>query len=206
MRLIVVIAILLLTLTGCAGSEKSDNDNKEEPTTITLTPVELFEGDGAKFKLFMGAMSGAFKLRYEGSKPNVNLDIDHWQNGKKVDSYGSIMDLFLSSNDQEKHEVEVIISIDSTSIVGQNDYNRIKVGIIDDSGSSVSTFTNPMDNKLTTRGLIQNHELRTFTTEDSVYVFGMQATSNNYMYTADFSPESLSRLEHAIIFTLRFED
>jgi hypothetical protein len=208
MRLIVGIVILLLTLTGCtgSGSEKSDNDIKDEPTKITLTPVDLFEGDGAKFELFLGPMSGAFKLRYEGKKPNAILDIDLWQNGKKVDSYGSIGDLFFSSNDQEKHEVEIIISIDTPSIEGQNNHNVIKVGTIYDTGSSLSTVTRPSDKKMTGRGLIQNNKPLTFTTEDSVHVWGMHATSTNMMYTADFSPESLSRLEQAIIFTLRFEE
>lgn len=203
MRLIACVLILLLSLTGCVAElEKSVPESKDKHTEVTLTPVDLFKGDGAKFQPFLGAMSGAFKLRYEGNKPNANLDIDIWQNGKKVASSGSIGDVFFSSG----HEVEVIISIDTVSIDGQDVFNKIKVGTIHDSGSSLFTFTTPWDKELTTQGLIYNNEPRTFIAEESVYVWGMQATSTNEIYTADLSPESLSRLERAIIFTLRFDD
>ncbi|WP_413033396.1 hypothetical protein [Paenibacillus xylanilyticus] len=61
-------------------------------------------------------MSGAFKLAYEGSKPYARLDMDIWENGKKVDSAGSIGDLFFSLEGQEKsNEIDLIISIDSVS-------------------------------------------------------------------------------------------
>lgn len=207
MRLIACVLILLLSLTGCvAESVKPVPKSKDEPTEITLTPVDLFKGDGAKFQPFLGAMSGAFKLRYEGNKPNANLDIDIWQNGKKVASSGSIGDLFFSSEDQASDEIEIIISIDTFSNEDQDDFNKIKVSTIHDSGSNLYTFTIPWDKELTARGLISNNEPRTFNAEESVYVWGMQATSTNKIHTADFTPESLSRLEQAIIFTLRFED
>jgi len=207
MRLIACIVILLLSLTGCVTErEKPVTEGKDKPTEITLTPVDLFKGDGAKFQHFLGAMSGAFKLRYDGNKPNANLDIDIWNNGKKVSSSGSIGDLFFSSDDRESNEVEVIISMDTESIEGQDNFNKIKVATINDSGSSLVTFTNPWDKKLTARSLIYNNEPLTFIAEKSVYVWGVQATSTNQIHTADLSPESLSRLEWAIIFTLRFED
>ncbi|UHA73441.1 hypothetical protein [Paenibacillus sp. 481] len=207
MRLVACVLIVWLTLTGCAvESEKLVTESKDKPTEITLTPVDLFKGDGAKFKSFLGAMSGAIKLRYEGKKPHVNLDIDMWQNGKKVASIGSVADLFFSSDDRASREVEVILSIDTVPIAGQDDLNKIKVAIIRDSGSSLSSFTTPWNNKLTTRGLIVHHEPRTFTAKNTAYVWGMQATSTNIMHAADFSPESLSKLERAIIFSLRDED
>lgn len=207
MRLIACVLILCLSLTGCvAESEKLDPQSKEEPAEITLTPVDLFKGDGAKFKHFLGAMSGSFRLRYEGKKPNANLDIDIWQNGKKVASSGSIGDLFYSSDDRARQEIEIIISIDTDYSESQDNFMKIKVGSIDDSGSSLSTFTIPWDKKFTTLGSISNNEPRKFSTDESVHVWGMQATSTNSMITADLSPESLSRLERAIIFMLRFKD
>ncbi|WP_208414822.1 hypothetical protein [Paenibacillus castaneae] len=180
--------------------------SKDEPAKITLTPVDLFKGEGAKFQPFLGPMTGAFKLRYEGNKPNASLDIDIWQNGKKTASSGSIGDLFFSSGDKENHEIEVIISIDTVFNEGEDSYNKIKVSTINDSGSSLVTFTTVWDKEFTTRGLIYYNEPRTFVTDQSAYVWGMQATSTNTMQTADFSPEALSGLERAVIFTLRFED
>lgn len=203
------ISMLALLTSGCTQLFETDMSEPEQskgPAEITLTPVDVFKGDGAKFQPFLGAMSGAFKLSYEGNKPNAKLDIDIWQNGKKVASAGSIGDLFFSSDVRESQEVEVIISIDTVSIEGQDEFSTIKVGTIHDSGSSLATFTIPWDKQLTTRGLIYNNEPRTFIADKSVYIWGMQATSTNGIHTAGLSPESLSRLEWALIFTLRFED
>lgn len=105
-------------------------EQSKGPAEITLTPVDLFKGDGAKLQPFLGAMSGAFKLSYEGNKPNASLDLDIWKNGKKVGSFGSIDDLFFSSDDPESHEVEVIISIETVLIEGQDggSFSSLRLG------------------------------------------------------------------------------
>jgi len=209
MRYISCVLIIMLILTGCASDlGKSAPVNKEAPATITLTPVDLFSGSAAKFKPFLGNMSGAFKLRYDGQRPKASLDIDLWKDGKKTASSGSIGDLFFSANKDEDDEVEIIISIDSdtSSDSSQKSVNKIKVSIYHDPGYTAMTFTTPWDSKLSARGLINYAEPQTFTTDAPIHVWGMQATSNNIIRTADFSPESLKRLEAALIFTLRFED
>jgi hypothetical protein len=139
---VVFISMLAFLTSGCTQLFESETSEQSKgPTEITLTPNDLFKGDGAKFKHFLGSMSGAFKLRYEGNKPNANLDIDIWQNGKKVASSGSIGDLFFSS--EESREIEVIISIVTISIEGYDEFNTIKVGTIHDTGSRLGTFTIP---------------------------------------------------------------
>jgi hypothetical protein len=207
--IVMFISMLALMTSGCTQlfeSQTLEPKQNKGPTEITLTPVDLFKGDGAKFQPFLGPMSGAFKLRCEGNKPNVTLDIDIWKNGKKVASSGSIGDLFFSSNDRTSREIEVIISIDTVSIEGQNEYNTIKVGTIHDSGSSLATITIPWDKKLKARGLIHNNEPHTFIPDESVHVWGMHATSTSEIRTADFSQQSLNKLEWGLIFTLRFKD
>lgn len=173
---------------------------------MTLTPVDLFKDDGARFEPFLGPMSGAFKLRYQGDKPNAILSMDIWKEGKKIASAGSIHDLFFSADEQAKHEIEVIISIETDSIEGKDNATKIKVSTLNDSGSDHSTFTIPSDKGLTSRSLISNKQPRSFTTDEPVHVWGMQATSTSAILSADLSLESLSRLEWAIIFTLSFED
>ncbi|WP_193726572.1 hypothetical protein [Paenibacillus guangzhouensis] len=200
---------MMLILTGCASDPgKRTPVNKEALATITLTPVDLFSGSAAKFKPFLGNMSGAFKLRYDGKRPKASLDIDVWKDGKKAASSGSIGDLFFSPSNEENREVDIIISIDTdTSFdASQKSVNKIKVSIQHDAGYTATTFTTPWDSKLSARGLIDYAEPRTFSTNGPIHVWGMQATSNNMIRTADFSPESLQRLEAALIFTLRFED
>ncbi|MFD0620848.1 hypothetical protein ACFQZR_25760 [Paenibacillus sp. GCM10027629] len=202
MRYISCVLIIIFILTGCAS-----DSGKNGPTTITLTPVDMFSGNAAKLKPFLGTMSGAFKLRYEGKRPNASLDIDLWKNGKKTASSGSIGDLFFSPN-EEDNEMEVMISMDTDYYAseGQEKMIKVKVGITHATGSSLMTFTIPWDKKYTALGLLSEFEPRTFHKDDAVPVWGMQATSTNTIRTADLSTESLSRLEAAILFTLRIED
>lgn len=208
MRVKASILIMLFFLTGCfAESTETPPGNKPDPVTIKLTPVELFKGDAAKFQLFLGSMSGAFKLTYEGKKPNASLDIDIWKDGRKADSAGFIGDLFHSTEESKSgHEVEVIISIDTVSLEGRDDYSTIKVCTVDQQGSSLSTFTIPWEKGLKARGLIKSAEPFSFTADQPVHVFGMHATSSNEIIMADLSPESLSRTEWALVFTLRFAE
>ncbi|MBO7744510.1 hypothetical protein I8J29_09905 [Paenibacillus sp. MWE-103] len=175
---------------------------------MTLTPVDAFEGDAAKLKLFLGPMTGAFTLGYTGSKPKADLDIDIWKNGRKADSAGSIEDVFYNPNPEKRKEAELIISVttDTAPGDGRNMFGTIKICTIHDSGSSLATFTIPWEEKLTARGLMQGAGTSSFTDDQPVYVFGMQATSTNIIRTADLSPESLRNTEWALVFTLRFEE
>lgn len=208
MKFKTAILILLILLIGCSEERKEviPPENQPETTTIKLTPVDLFQGDAAKFQMFLGPMSGAFKLKYEGPKPDANLNIDIWKNGQKVDSAGSIGDLFFNSGKENaSNEVEVIISVETVSFEGQNKFCTIKVSEVHQSGSSLATFTIPWDDKLTGRSLMEFSNPQSFTTNQPVHVFGMQATSSNGIYTLDPSPESLSKAEWALVFTLRFD-
>jgi hypothetical protein len=199
-----VITILTLLTVGC--SELFEYKPSLKVNEIALTPIELFKGDGDKFKPFMGAMSGAFQLRYKGTKPHATLDIDIWRNGKKEKTIGAIGDLFFQTQAEDSKELEVIISIDKVAIEGQAAINTIKVGLRSHSASNIAVFTAPWDNKLNAIGLIQNSEPRILNTNESVHVWGMHATSTNEIRTSDFSPEALSRIEYAIMFTLRFDE
>ncbi|ANE45806.1 hypothetical protein SY83_05275 [Paenibacillus swuensis] len=202
------VLLIMLVFSGCFGGERQNqkpvpdpDDIRTDSTTITLTPVELFKGESAKFQPFLGAMSGAFKLSYEGAKPNLQLDIDIWQNGKKLRGAGSVGDVFFSSNEQAVREVEVIISMET--VIGKEDEERIKIGTYRDSGSALMTYSVPRDAKLKMRGLMQNYNPVTFSADETVHVWGVQATSKDHMITGDFSPEAMNRLEWAVIFTLR---
>jgi hypothetical protein len=206
LRLKACILIVFMILTGCFAGTKEQISPETDSTSskIEFTPVDLFQGDAAKFKLFLGPMTGAFKLKHEGNKPNVSLDIDIWKNGQKVESAGAIGDLFFSSNEQKgSNEVELIISVDTESI---KEFSKIKVNTISHSGSSLSTITIPWDKKLTAHGLIQDTRPRSFTIDQPVHVFGMHATSTNKIHTADLSTDSLRNTEWALVFTLRLDE
>lgn len=135
------------------------------------------------------------------------MDIDIWKNGQKVDSAGSIGDLFYSSDEEkDSNEVELIISVDTESIEGLEEFRKIKVNTNSHLGSSLSTFTIPWDKTLMARGLIQDTHPRSFTIDQPVHVFGMHATSSNEIHTADFTTDSLRKTEWALVFTLRLDE
>ena len=149
MRLLACTLLLLLTLVGCsAESTEISHDRETKSTTIKLTSVDLYKGDGAKFKPFLGSMSGAFQLEYKGNKPNAHLDIDIWEKGEKVSSAGSIIDLFFHPKDEGNNKLEIIIAVDTISIKDQDQYKEIKISLLGESGYSFFvTTTTPWDEK-----------------------------------------------------------
>ncbi|MEO2203409.1 hypothetical protein ABGV42_06665 [Paenibacillus pabuli] len=205
LRLPLYILLLLFVLTGCSA-ESADTIIPDElnPNSITLTPVDLTQGEAAKLRPFLGTMSGAFKLRYEGEKPGASLDMDIWENGRKVDSAGSIGDLFFKPEGQIESgtEIEVIISIDTVRTEEQKEICIVKIS----AGSGLATFTLPWNSELKGRGLIQHTEALTFTTDRPVPAFAMHATSSNQVFAGDFSEDTLSKTEWALVFTVRFEE
>jgi len=206
MRIITYVIILLLTFTGCSSDTQNSVLNIDEPANITLTPVDLFKGEAKKFRPFVGTMSGAIKLRYDGNKPNAYLSADIWKEGKKVSSACNMGDIFSNIGKSSKYETEVIMSINKISTEDQEDLNEITISLYDDSGSSTITCKVPWDKTLTAHGHIAINEPVTFIAEDSVPIWGMKATSTNEMFSGDFSLQSLSRLEQAIILTLYFDE
>ena len=203
-RVSAFVFIILSLVTGCIpGSSVPERNNS---STITLTPIDPFQGEAAKLKPFLGNMTGAFTLRYEGTKPKANLDIEIWSYGKKIKSVGGIGDIFFTPNKEEHKEIELIISFDTVAVLGQDNMNHIKIGIVHESGTTLYGFSPPTDHKVTGRGIISYHEPQSFIAKGTVRVWGMQMTSGNRMITADFSRESLSKIEQAILFTLRIDD
>lgn len=204
-RVSAFVFILLSLVTGCiSGSSVPERINT--PLTITLTPIDPFQGEAAKLKPFLGNMTGAFTLRYEGTEPKANLDIEIWNYGKKVKFIGGVGDLFFTPNKEERKEIELIISIDTVAVIGQDNMNHMKIGIVHESGTGLYGFSTPTDQKMMGRGIISYYEPQSFIAQGTVRVWGMQMTSANRMITADFSQESLSKVEQAILFTLRFDD
>ena len=206
-RVSAFVFFILSLITGCIP-RSSVPELINTPATITLTPTDPFQGEAAKLKPFLGNMTGAFTLRYDssGKKTQANLDIEIWEYGKKVKSVGGLVDIFFTPNKEERKEIELIISIDTVAGLGQDNMNHIKIGIVQESGTTLYGLSPPTDHKMMGRGIISYHEPQSFIAQGTVRVWGMQMTSTNRMITADFSQESLSKVEQAILFTLRFDD
>lgn len=204
----VLISLFLLMLAGCTSlfeSERLRPETKFDEGQVTLTPVDVFAGDAAKFKHFFGLTTVGFKLHYEGEVPDAHLDVHIWKDGKEDTSVMSIHDLFRGTD--ESKEVEVIISIDSITLQDHDPLKSIKIGITQDSGSTLSTTTMASwDEQMTLSGTSSHHEPVVFNTDETAYLWAMTATSKNQLRTGDFSPGSLQEMERGLVFTLRFDD
>ncbi len=199
MRKWIGVVLIMFFMTGCVQND----EQTDAKTIITVKPVDLYKGESAKFKPFMGTMSGAIKLGYMGKKPNASLDLEIWQKGKPAESVGSIGDLYFSSEDADKNrEIEVIIALED-DVDGQK--MRVKLGTFYDSGNSVSTFTIPLEIKLMARGVLNDSEPRSFASEDNAAdpVWAMYATSSNVIRTADLTLEALKEQEWALVVLYR---
>lgn len=200
MRSTISILITLLLLVGCSAIETNQKHG------VTVTSMELFHGKEERFKPFLGNMSGAFQLKYSGEIPNVTLELEIWEKGKKTGTLGSIHDLFLSEEDKQRKEIEVIINNELITIKDHAPIMLTKIGFTTELGSSFMSFSNEWDEKWKGRSLISTYEKQMITVGESAPVFGIQTTSSNKLYTSDFSAESLNRIEYALVFTLHVEE
>lgn len=199
-RLIGLIIVMVLLLIGCSNTENKQNE-------IIITPIQLFEGEEIKYKPFVGDMSGAFKLAYNGEKPNISLSVDVWGNGKRVKTIGGVYDLFFASVNHTVNEFEIIVSMNLNAIEDQEDgVMEVKINNRSEKGYTFVTFSAPWKKELNARSLITHNEEISITDKQPIHVLGLQATSTNQLRTADFSSESLERLEHAIIITINFDE
>jgi hypothetical protein len=205
MRLLLALVIMLMII-GCT-EDKPDPVEKEVADAITLTPAKLFEGQEAKYKPFLGSMSGSFKLKYEGNR-KVSLDLEIWKHGQLADSSGSISDLFSTGTERESDEIELIISVDTLPNSDENAerlMTSVKVADVRPTGTGSYGFTIPRNKDLLAQGLITHGVPITFDSDEAAYVWGFETTSTNIISAKDFSPESLAEIEWGLMFKLRYE-
>ncbi|MFD1136414.1 hypothetical protein PUW24_12315 [Paenibacillus urinalis] len=123
-----------------------------------------------------------------------------------METVGSVGHLFSSLDGQSIKETEIIISIESLRIEKDKETAIIKVNNASNSGSSLSTFNFELDTELATKGLVDHTEPQSYSFDQPIYVFAMQATSTNEIYMMDLTQESLGETEWALVFTLRYGD
>ncbi|MHA6485196.1 hypothetical protein ACX1C1_25225 [Paenibacillus sp. strain BS8-2] len=200
---IILLIAVMLAVSGCTAESNVRNDTD---TAITLTPIPLFEGDAAKYKPFLGAMSGSFKLKYQGTR-TIDLDLEIWENGRKTGSAGSLGSIFEQYSERNTDEIEFIISIENLPVTDDNaeqQASSIKIADIRPAGNTSYGFTVSRDIALSAQGLIGYQDPITFEDDASAYVWGWHTTSTNSIHTLDFSPESLAKIEWALLFKLKY--
>lgn len=95
-QLVVILLILSLVLLG-GCQPKGDDSPKLPEGTLLVQPVNLFQGDEAKYKDFLGEATGV-KLQYEGQHRQLRVIVEEWENGELINSRNSIISELSSPN------------------------------------------------------------------------------------------------------------
>ncbi len=128
--MMLTLAALLLVLSGCTG-------NSTKP--LAVESIELFEGDAVKFRPFLGGMSGAIKLDYTGSKTDMKIDLEEWENGVKKANAGGMSDLLFNRRGTEKYKSEIIYAVET--IEDMDSPTKLRLKIASAGGNSTVTIS-----------------------------------------------------------------
>lgn len=205
MILICCLCVLAAAITACS---KSDSKNEG---TLKVKPFDLFTGDSKKFQSFLGLMSGGIKLNYKGDKKSIRAKFEVWENGEKIETGQSIGSLnqVLKSGDYV-FDGEFIISVkkqQETSNVKKTHFT-VSSAFINNGGSTTSTdFQIEANTKLvSSMPIVLSNEGQSFSENEEIAVWGMQASDQNGMQTVDLTPEMLKKVRWAIIVKISLAD
>lgn len=206
-RLIMIccLVVLAVAITACS---KLDSNNEG---TMEVKPYDLFGGDSKKFQPFLGLMSGAIKLDYKGDKKSIRANVEVWENGKKKETTQSIGALNqVTKNGDYVFNGEFIVSVKKQQETMNNNKTRFTVSsaFIDRGGSTTSTdFQIEADTELvSSMPIVLNNKGKSFSGNEEIAVWGMQASDQNDMQTVDLTPEMLKKVRWAIIVKISLAD
>ncbi|WP_141499851.1 hypothetical protein [Paenibacillus luteus] len=204
LRMVCSVIMLLVVLSGCseASSEKSG--------VLTVKPFELFEGDAKRYQPFLGSMSGAVKLNYKGTKSNVRVSMEVWENGALKEPEQSSLSSALqqSQNGDRVMDGELVVSVkqQTDEITPKKTKYNVTVALNDQGGTSSTEYEVTADIAVSSSMpiVLGNNELVIDEAEEAA-VWGMQASENG-MQTVSFTQEMLKDVKWAIVFKISLSD
>ena len=202
-------SILIIAVILCACSKEVSNQSEPaitkqvEGTSLHVEPIDLFSGEARKFQPFLGTMSGAVKLKYNGDKSDITATIELWEDGMKTKTYSSISTSMQDSQVKTKDYVgEFIASIKTVSIEGSKPLYEITAAFANNNGTSSTVTYIDRDSRLNGSNTIQLNQAMDVAENEAVAVWGMQASDKNEWEIVDFTPERLKTARWALIFKL----
>jgi uncharacterized protein YrzB (UPF0473 family) len=205
MLIICFVIVLSTTLFGCAKSKQN------KLALLNVKPFELFSGDAKKFQPFLGAMSGAIKLKYKGNKRYIKTSIEIWENGTKKETLNSFGGSIIQMSKSGDHifDGEFVISVKKQNDTANANKTRYAVtsAFIDQNGSSSFEMQIEADNQLTaSMPIVLNNKGQDISENEDIAVWGLQASDQNSMQTVDLTPEMLKRVRWAMIVKISLVD
>jgi hypothetical protein len=198
---IVLFVLSSLMLLACSTSVRT------QPGMLRIEPVDLFAGEDKKFKPFLGVMSGAVKVSYEGKKEAIRAVFEVWENGVGTKTGKTFGELTRASNRSRYYDGQFLISVTEPdgNRAGSSRY-VITAAFVDDKGHASYRTELAADQKHTASGLIQLHDSVEVSEQEEAAVWGMQATDEGVLYVMDFSPERLKQAKWALVVKLSAVD
>ncbi|OMF24160.1 hypothetical protein BK133_23385 [Paenibacillus sp. FSL H8-0548] len=193
-----------MILSGCL------NTDSNKPNMLQVKEVDLFAGDAKKFQPFLGAMSGAIKINYTGSKQSIRADLEIWENGVKKETLSSFMGTLISESKRGDRvfDGEFIISVKQQNEMDNANKTRFKItsAFIDQGGSISSGTEVAADLALTgSRTINFGNQAQEFSEDEEIAIWGLQA-SEGIMQAVDLTPEMLKRVSFAMIVKISLQD
>jgi hypothetical protein len=169
---------------------------------LEISPVNLFTGEEAKYKPFMGEHVGDVHIRYEGKKSKLQVDIEIWENGAKTKTIGWLATPILNeSTHTGKFDGDLLFSAKK----GTNKY-QITYAIADKNGSvSSDTTVDKKENYILEHTLILKEAEMIKDSESSV-VFGLQATDEHGLSTFGNMQNDIQEAKWAVVFRVSAGD
>ncbi len=198
--------VVLLTMTACSNVNTEPTIEAVDEQTVTIAPIALFEGEERKYEPFFGYMTGAVKIDYTGNKRIMELGSEIWRDGKKAEELGGSAIFFDEEQMKDGYHGELIINMKERVMKNKEAELDIIMSMNANTGSNTVSYPISWDPSLTAKSIIAHNDSATYSADEAVPVWGIQAASTGAIHPTDFTPEYLARTEYALIFTIRFLD
>ncbi|MBO8164497.1 MAG: hypothetical protein H0Z34_12355 [Brevibacillus sp.] len=214
-RVITIFIVLLLlgmSLSACTQTEPDparpapgEQPASEEGGVLLIQPFNLFEGEGTRFKPFFD-WAGAVKLKYSGTKQEIHVAWELWENGVRqqtLSSSGTIMDQ--KDDGTTAYEGELILSIDRYEHDGMPQY-LTKAAFVDESGHSLIENSTAGREAFQAQATIELHEPLKITEGQRAIVWGVQATDENVIRSHGTVEETVKQAKWALVAVVSLGD
>ncbi|MGC5326541.1 hypothetical protein [Brevibacillus sp. SYSU BS000544] len=205
-----ILFLVTLATLACSVTDPSQPIVKKQPeeNMLHIEPIDLFAGEAAKFKPFLGTMAGAVKLKYTGDKKEIQAEVELWENGVRTKTLGSVGSLIQGSQEgKQSFEGEFIVSIKKEQVNENKPHFEVTSAIVDKDGSTASTiYLVDRVEKLTGLNSIPLNKSMDVSENSKVAVWGMQATDENVIETVELTPEGLQKVKWALVVTISLKN
>jgi hypothetical protein len=200
--------IISFLFSGCMESKSKQATYGSAPESsrpgqtgyLTVSPVNLFDGDAAKFRAFLGPMSGAVKLKYKGNKPKMKLVVEVWQNGIKAQTVGEMTgDISRQTPNVGGFDGEFAISVKERNNDGKKPHYMITAALLDGTGSTSSEFEIEKNPKMNSSVTLQLNDDLQVPDSREIAIWGMQATDENGISASGSIDEASKKAKWALI-------